>query len=115
MFAKKNIKDVPVEETPHATGARKMLVDKDETSSIYFEAHTYGYLPAGMIWKMHKHDNIVEICVVTKGRGLVRDAERNEEDFIKGDVFIFPANTEHEIENNTDQEAEFYFLRIKDK
>ncbi len=46
MFSKRNIKDIPVEETPHATGSRKLLVGKEEVSSKYFEAFTYGYLPS---------------------------------------------------------------------
>jgi len=115
MFSKKNLQDIPVEETSHASGSRKVIVGKEETSSQYFEAHTYGYLPAGVKWAMHEHDNIVEICVVTKGKGLVRDSEGNEEAFVAGDRFIFPSNTKHEIENNSDEAAEFYFFRFQDR
>ncbi len=92
-----------------------MLVGKDETTSKYFEAHTHGFLPAGTKWEVHEHDNIVEICVVTKGKGIVRDSQGHEEAFIAGDRFIFPSNTKHEIENNSDEEAEFYFFRFQDQ
>jgi quercetin dioxygenase-like cupin family protein len=92
-----------------------MLVAKEETTSSYFEAHTYGYMPAGAKYEMHEHNNIVEICVVTKGKGTIRDAEGNEEAFITGDRFIFPSNTQHEIENNSDEQAEFYFFRFRDQ
>lgn len=115
MFSKRNIKDIPIEETPHATGSRKLLVGKNDISSIYFKAYTYGYLPSGQKWTMHKHDNIVEICLVIKGSGVVRDINGVEEKFESGDRFIFPSNTEHEIENNTTGVAEFYFFRIQDK
>lgn len=115
MFSKKNLQDIPIEGTSHASGSRKMIVAKEETTSKYFEAHTYGYLPSGVKWEMHEHDNIVEICVVTKGKGMVRDPHGNEEAFIAGDRFIFPSNTKHEIENNSDEEAEFYFFRFKDQ
>lgn len=115
MFSKKNLQDIPLEGTSHASGSRKMIVAKEETTSNYFEAHTYGYLPPGVKWEMHHHENIVEICVVTKGKGIIRDSEGNEESFITGDRFIFPSNTKHEIENNSDEEAEFYFIRFKDK
>ncbi|HUQ84975.1 MAG TPA: hypothetical protein VM077_01515 [Candidatus Limnocylindrales bacterium] len=47
MFSKKNIQDIPLEETSHSSGTRKMIVGKEETSSEYFEAYTYGYLPSG--------------------------------------------------------------------
>ncbi len=115
MFSKKNIKEISIEGTSHLSGSRKMIVGKNETSSKYFEAHTYGYLPSGVKWGMHKHDNIVEICVVIKGEGIIRDSEGNEESFVVGDRFIFPSNTKHEIENNSGEEAEFYFFRFQDQ
>ena len=65
---------------------------KEDITSKYFEAYTYGYLPSGVKWEMHEHDNIVEICVVTMGKGIVRDSQGNEEAFIAGDRFIFPSN-----------------------
>lgn len=115
MFSKKNLSEIPVEGTSHSQGSRKMVVNKDETSSKYFEAHTYGYLPAGMKWDMHEHDNIVEICVLTKGSAIVRDTNGNEEILVAGDRLIFPSNTKHEIENNSQNESEFYFIRFRDQ
>lgn len=115
MFSKKNLQDIPIEETLHAIGSRKRIVGKEETSSRYFEAHTYGYLPASEKWAMHKHENIVEICVVIKGTGIIRDATGKEDAFLAGDRFIFPANTEHEIENTSNSTDEFYFFRLRDK
>ncbi len=92
-----------------------MLVNKYETSSKYFEALTYGYLPAGVKWEMHEHDNIVEICVVVKGKGTIKDSKGNVDTFISGDRFIFASNTKHEIENNSKAVAEFYFIRFRDR
>jgi len=115
MFSKKNIAQITSEGTSHSTGSRKMVVNKDETSSKYFGAHTYGYLPAGVKWDMHKHENTIEICVVTKGTGVIRNIQKEEEKFISGDRFIFPSNTEHEIENTSSEEAEFYFIRFQDQ
>lgn len=115
MFSKKNLQDIPREGTPHSTGSRKIIVGKDNTSSKYFEAYTYGYLPSGIKWEMHEHDNIIEICVVAKGKGIIRDSEGKEETFIAGDRFIFPSNTKHEIENNSGEEAKFYFFRFQDQ
>lgn len=115
MFSKKNIKDIPVEQTPHGTGSRKLLVGKDDTTSMYFDAYTYGYLPANEKWAMHKHDNLVEICLVIKGAGTIRDINGNVENFESGNRFIFPADTKHEIENTSTETAEFYFIRVQDK
>lgn len=115
MFSKKNLQDIPVEATLHASGSRKMIVAKEETTSKYFEAYTYGYLPPGLKYGMHEHENIVEICVVTKGKGIVRDSQGNEESYVSGDRFIFPSNTKHEIDNNSDEESEFYFFRFREQ
>lgn len=114
MFFKKNIKDIPVEETSHSSGSRKSIVTKEEITSKYFEAYTYGFLPAREKWSIHKHENIDEICVVLKGQGVVRDSNGNEEHFVEGDRFIFPANVEHEIENTSSETNEFYFFRLLD-
>ena len=115
MFSKKNLQAIPIEGTSHSVGSRKMIAGKDDTSSKYFEAYTYGYLPSGTKWEMHEHDNIIEICVVTKGNGIIRDSERTEEIFMVNDRFIFPSNTKHEIENNSGEDAEFYFFRFQDQ
>lgn len=115
MFSKRNIKDIPVEETSHASGSRKLLVSKNDTTSSYFEAFTYGDLPSNKKWEMHKHNNIIEICLVVKGNGVIRDIQGNEEKLSKGDRFIFSANTSHEIENTEEEVAEFYFFRVQNK
>lgn len=115
MFSKKNIKEIPIEQTPHNSGSRKILASKEEVASKCFEAFTYGYLPPKEKWVMHKHENIIEICLVVKGSGIVKNLEGNTEKFSAGYRFIFPANIEHEIENLSKDTAEFYFFRIQDK
>jgi mannose-6-phosphate isomerase-like protein (cupin superfamily) len=113
MFSKKNINSIPIEETPHSTGSRKMIASKPDVPSPCFEAFTYGYLPTNEKWKLHQHEDIIEICVVIKGTGVIRDQQKNEEVFESGDRFIFPANTFHEIENTSKSIDEFYFIRLK--
>ena len=71
MFSKVNIKDLKTEGTSHSAGTRKMIVGKDQSTSKYFEAMTYGYLPPKQKWDIHEHDNIIEICIVTKGTGVI--------------------------------------------
>jgi mannose-6-phosphate isomerase-like protein (cupin superfamily) len=115
MFSKKNINFIPIEETPHSAGSRKMIAGKPDVSSPYFEAITYGYLPANERWNLHQHEDIIEICIVIKGAGIIRDRQNNEEVFEAGDRFIFPANTFHEIENTSKGTAEFYFIRLKSR
>jgi len=115
MFSKKNIKDIPIEGTPHSSGSRKLLLSREDTTSKYFEAYTYGYLPQGVKWEMHDHNNLIEVCTVTKGSGVVRDGDGNEDTFGPGDRFVFPSGTKHEIENTGEEEAEFYFFRLQDQ
>lgn len=115
MFSKKNLQSLPTEETSHANGSRKVVVAKDETTSNYFEAFTYGYLPASEKWALHKHENIIEICIVVKGAGVIRDASVQEDQYKPGDRFIFPADIEHEIENTSAETSEFYFIRFQNK
>ena len=85
------------------------------TPSLYFEAYTYGFLPPNIKWSLHKHENITEICLAIKGRGTIKDKDNNIEKFGPGDRFIFPPDTEHEIENTSQEVAEFYFFRLKAK
>jgi mannose-6-phosphate isomerase-like protein (cupin superfamily) len=113
VFSKKNLSQIPIEQTMHTAGSRKMIVAPEETGSPYFEAMTYGYLESGKKWDMHQHDDIVEICLVIKGQGLIKNENGQIESFSSGDRFIFPANTEHEIENTGQITAEFYFIRIR--
>ena len=112
MFSKKNINSIPIEETPHSVGSRKMIAGKLDVPSPYFEAITHGYLPANEKWELHQHEDIVEICIVIKGAGVVRDQQKNEETFESGDRLIFPANAFHEIENTSKGTDEFYFIRL---
>lgn len=115
MFSKKNIDSITIEETSHSTGSRKMIAGKSDVPSPYFEALTYGYLPVNEKWKLHQHEDIIEICIVIKGIGVVRDQQKNEEAFEPGDRFIFPASTFHEIENTSRGIDEFYFFRLKSR
>jgi len=115
MFSKVNLNDIQIEDTLHNSGSRKMIVSKDQTTSKYFEAMTYGYIPAGVKYEMHEHNNIIEICIVVKGTGIIRDVDGKIEEYKVGDRFIFPSGIKHEIENNSDSDSEFYFIRFQDK
>lgn len=115
MFSKINLRDIKIEDTSHSSGSRKVVVSKDQTTSKYFEAITYGYLPTGVKYQMHDHINTIEICIVVKGNGIIRDAEGNIEEYKVGDRFIFSSGVKHEIENNSDTTSEFYFVRFKDQ
>ena len=109
---KRSADEIPKEEAHGGSGARKVFADKTHLKSQHFEAMTHGYLPAGKSFDWHEHEDIEEIMVVLKGEGTVGD-EDGEYDYAPDDVFIFPANTQHKIQNPTDQEHEMIFVRIK--
>jgi quercetin dioxygenase-like cupin family protein len=53
-----------------------------------------------------------EVMVVLKGDGKVSDDD-GDYDYSSGDVFVFPANIVHKISNNSDEEHEMIFMRVK--
>lgn len=72
---------------------------------------THGYLPAGKTFDWHDHKDIEEIMVVVKGVGEIHD-EDGVYTYAPGDVFVFPANTQHKIHNPSDDEHEMIFVRV---
>ena len=100
-----------IEDAHGGSGGRKLYIAEDEVKN--FHGMTYGYLPAGAKYAWHTHENINEVMVVLEGHGIVRDRD-GEYEYKPGDVFIYPANVEHEIDNTSDEEDEFIFVRIKE-
>ena len=100
------------EEAHGGSGARKVIASPEYLKSANLEAMTYGYLPAGKTFDWHEHTAIEEIMVVLKGSGEVHD-EDGVYEYAPGDVFIFPANTQHKIFNPTDYEHEMIFVRVR--
>ncbi len=50
--------------------------------------------------------------IVLKGTGEVSD-EDGTYVYEPGDVFVFPADTQHMIENTSDEQHEMLFVRVK--
>jgi len=108
---KKNGEAFKREDAHGGSGGRKLYIAEDELKN--FHGMTYGYLPAGSKFAWHLHENINEVMVVISGKGIVRDKD-GEYEYRPGDVFIFPKNVEHEIENTGTEEHEYIFVRIKE-
>lgn len=94
------------------SGARKVYASPDHLKSLHFDMMTHGFLPAGNTFDWHDHPDIEEIMVVVKGNGLVSD-EDGEYPYSPGDVFIFPANTQHKVANTSTEDHEMIFVRVK--
>lgn len=112
IIKKKAFADIPKEIAHGGAGARRVLVDNENSNSEFLEMMTHGYLPAGGTFDWHHHDNVEEVMLVIKGTGEVSDEEGTYE-YAKGDVFVFPANIEHKVHNPTNDEHEMIFLRVK--
>ena len=109
---KRMASEIPKEQAHGGTGSRKLLATAEYIKSTNLEAMTHGYLPAGNIFDWHDHRDIEEIMYVLHGAGKVCD-EEGEYDYEPQDVFIFPANTKHKIINNSKEEHEMIFVRVK--
>ena len=109
---KRSHSEIEKEVAHGGSGARKVYATNNHIKSQYFDAMTYGYLPAGNSFDWHEHKYIEEIMVVVKGSGAVYDDERNYS-YEPGDVFIYPTNTKHKITNNSDEEHVMMFVRIR--
>ena len=108
---KKENKSFEREAAHVGSGFRKVFIAENEVKN--YQALTYGYIPAGKKFDLHNHENITEIMIVLKGEGIVRD-EDGEYGYAPGDVFIYPPNVMHEIENTGSDEHEFVFVRTKE-
>lgn len=109
---KKLSEDVCLEEAHGGSGKRKLYVSDEELSNKDFQAMTYGFLPPNSKFFLHYHDKMEEIMLVLKGTGIVRD-EDGKYDYKPGDLFIYPPNIAHEIQNTGKEESEYIFVRIK--
>ena len=100
------------EEAHGGSGSRKVYASPEHLQSLHFEAMTHGWLPAGRTFDWHDHRDTEEIMLVLSGSGEVHD-EDGVYTYEPGDVFVFPANTQHKIHNPTEQEHEMVFVRVK--
>jgi quercetin dioxygenase-like cupin family protein len=104
--------EIVKEEAHGGSGAHKVYASADHMSGKNLEAVTHGYLPGGQTFDWHDHPGIEEVMVVLKGEGLVFDDD-GEYGYAPGDVFIFPADTQHKIHNPSEHEHEMLFVRTK--
>jgi mannose-6-phosphate isomerase-like protein (cupin superfamily) len=111
-ITKRPSSSISKEEAHGGSGARKVYANTDYLKSVHFDAMTHGYLPAGQTFDWHEHTDIEEIMVVLKGEGEVHDDD-GMYSYGPGDVFVYPANTQHKIHNPTTEEHEMIFVRVK--
>lgn len=97
------------EDAHGGSGGRKLLLDDNEVKNI--QGMTHGFLPAGATFAWHMHEDLNEVMLVLKGEGTVRD-EDGTYPYAPGDVFVFPNGVFHEIQNSSNEEHEYIFVRI---
>lgn len=106
---KKSHKNFIREDAHGGSGSKKLLLNDNEIKNI--QGMTYGFLPAGAKFEWHNHNNLNEVMYVLKGQGTVRD-EDGMYPYNVGDMFIFSDGIFHEIENTSNEEHEYIFLRV---
>ena len=111
-ITKRSVVDIKKEPAHGGSGDRKVYASPAHLKSAHFEMMTHGFIPAGQAYDWHDHPGVEEIMVVLKGEGVVSD-EDGEYSYVPGDVFIFPADTQHKITNPSDGEHEMIFVRVK--
>lgn len=111
-FSKQNLADIPIEQAHGGSGSRQMLLNAQVLASSKWEAVTKGFLPAGASFDWHKHEDIDELFLVTKGNGKFY-CEDDVVEYEMGDVISVSANTVHKIENTGKETTEGFFIRIK--
>jgi quercetin dioxygenase-like cupin family protein len=109
-ITKKTNESITKEEAHGGSGSRKLYISENEIDNI--QGTTYGWMPIGQKYAWHKHVGLDEIMPVIKSEGIVRDSD-GKYPYKNGDLFIFPNNIEHEIENTSDFENEFVFIRVR--
>ncbi len=109
---KRSADSIAKEEAHGGSGARKVYASPEHLKSLHFEMMTHGFLPGGKTFDWHDHTDIEEIMVVLSGTGEVHDDD-GVYTYEPGDVFVFPANTQHKIHNPSDKEHEMIFVRVK--
>jgi len=97
------------EDAHGGSGGRKLLLDDKEVKNV--QGMTHGFLPAASKFSWHSHEKMNEIMLVLKGQGTVRD-EDGSYSYSAGDIFVFPQGISHEIENKSEEEHEYIFVRI---
>ena len=112
LIKKKKAASVPREDAHGGSGRRRLYVTDGDLENRDFSAMTYSLIPAGGVFDWHHHDDIEEIMLVLTGKGSVEDREGKYQ-YSAGDLFIFPRNIEHRIENQDDRENEFIFVRLR--
>lgn len=106
---KKSHKTLVREDAHGGSGGRKLLLVDNEMKNV--QGMTYGFLPASAKFVWHMHEKMNKVMLVLKGQGTVRD-EDGVYSYSAGDVFMFPEGVFHEIENISNEEHEYIFVRI---
>lgn len=109
---KKQQSEVPREDAHGGANQRRLYVRDGELESSALEAFTHAYIPAHSTVARHHHEGLEEVMLVLVGEGFVRDDD-GEYPYKAGDLFIFPRGVYHEVENRTDGEHEFVFVRVR--
>lgn len=108
----KHISEIPLEIAHGGTGARKVLLSKNDTISQHLEAVTKWFLKPGNIFDWHQHINIDEFWIVLQGEWIIEYEDGTIFEYKTDDIIYNPENLKHKITAQGTQESIYYFIRI---
>ncbi len=109
---KRNLNEIKIEDAHGGSGRRQVLLSKKDPIASQMDAMTKGFLPPYGVFDWHKHENVDEFFLVLQGNGIIEFENNSTIKYRIDDIIYIPANTNHRIENLSDTESVFYFVRV---
>ncbi|OGY87708.1 MAG: hypothetical protein A2233_02050 [Candidatus Kerfeldbacteria bacterium RIFOXYA2_FULL_38_24] len=110
---KKELTSIPLEDAHGGSGKRRLVLSATDDISKQLEAFANTYLQPGSKFDWHTHESIDEFLVIISGVGRVLFKDGSVFDYKEKDMIYIPADVEHMIEAASDQDSEFFFIRVR--
>jgi mannose-6-phosphate isomerase-like protein (cupin superfamily) len=99
-------------EDPRDPGVmKKILLSKQDIIKGRVQMINWALLPPGKSFRLHYHEDMDEIFILTSGRAvmIVNDEEMEME---KGDTVVVPMESNHKMWNKTETDVEYIVIGV---
>jgi mannose-6-phosphate isomerase-like protein (cupin superfamily) len=110
----KSISEIEKEPAHDGSGARQLLLSKEDAVSSQFEAATKGFLNPGNEFDWHGHEGVDELWIVLQGEGFIEYRDGTKFNYKTDDVIYNPSGLEHRIVAEGEEQSIYYFFRFND-
>lgn len=90
---------------------KKVLLGKTDILSGKIQMINWALLPAQKSFRLHYHEDMEEIFILTSGRVMMR-VNGGESEMEKGDTVVVPMKSAHEMINLGDMDAEYIVIGV---